>query len=95
MTVSCNDDISVYQDLVQEGEPVEFTLDFSVGNLQDKSIESRSGNDYTVNNIYLFIFEAKNGQPGMLKTKRFYNNTELNATISNDVHSNNLSLNCY
>lgn len=89
MTVSCNDDISVYQDLVQEGEPVEFTLDFSVGNLQDKSIESRSGNDYTVNNIYLFIFEAKNGQPGMLKTKRFYNNTELNATISNDVHSDN------
>lgn len=89
MTVSCNDDISVYQDLVQEGEPVEFTLDFSVGNLQDKSIESRSGNDYTVNNIYLFIFEAKNGQPGMLKTKRFYNNTELNATISKDVSSDN------
>lgn len=89
MTVSCNDDISVYQDLVQEGEPVEFTLDFSVGNLQDKSIESRSGNDYTVNNIYLFIFEAKNGQPGMLKTKKFYNSTELNATIGNNVPSDN------
>ena len=89
MTVSCNDDISVYQGLVQEGEPVEFTLDFSVGNLQDKSIESRSGNDYTVNNIYLFIFEAKNGQPGMLKTKKFYNSTELNATIGNNVPSDN------
>ena len=89
MAASCNDDVSVYHGLVQEGEPVEFTLDFSVGNLQDKSIESRSGNDYTVNNIYLFIFEAKNGQPGMLKTKKFYNSTELNATIGNNVPSDN------
>ena len=91
MVASCNDDVSVYQGLVQEGEPVEFTLDFSVGNLQDKSIESRSGNDYTVNNIYLFIFEAKNGQPGMLKTKSFYNSTELNATIGNVPSDNGTS----
>ena len=80
MAVSCNDDISVYQDLVQEGEPVEFTLDFSVGNLQDKSIESRGGNNSDVEDIYLFIFEAvvddehSEKVPGKLKAKKYFEN---------------------
>ena len=85
---SCREDIGVYRNLVQEGEPVTLTLNFSVSNLQDKAIESRSGDNHTVNNIYLFIFEAKNGKPGKLKTKKQYTSEELDASTG-DVSSDN------
>ena len=90
MAASCNDDVSVYQGLVQEGEPVEFTLDFSVGNLQDKSIESRGGTNSDVKDIYLFIFEAvdQNGEkvPGKLKSKQYFESV---TTQTDNVSSDN------
>ena len=72
---SCSDELLKHQDTVEEGIPTRIDLHFETGNAQSLSrATSPEKDEYKVNNLYVFIFNADES----LASKQFFDYEHLN-----------------